>query len=78
MAVNAWISVKDRMPEEKTNWITQNYAEVICAVDFGGVPRRRDVRTYKFGKGHFWHGPQVMDGVVTHWMPLPNPPKEEE
>lgn len=74
---NGWISVKDRLPEEKENWITMDYQQVICCCDFGGDPRRIDVRTYGFGKGHFWHGPQIMDGVVTHWMPIPEPPKEE-
>lgn len=71
-----WIRCEDRMPEEKENWITQDWQKVICCCDFGGDPRRVDVRTYSYGKGHFWHGPQIMDGVVTHWMPLPEPPKE--
>jgi hypothetical protein len=71
-----WISVKDRLPEEKENWITLDYQQVICCCDFGGDPIRIDVRTYGFGKGHFWHGPQIMDGVVTHWQYFPEPPKE--
>ena len=72
-----WISVKNRLPEEKENWITLDWQEVICCCDFGGDPRRVDVRTYSYGKGHFWHhGLQIKDGVVTHWMPLPEPPKE--
>jgi hypothetical protein len=76
--VSEWISVKDRLPEEKENWITRDWQKVICCCDFGGEPRRVDVRTYSYGKGHFWHGPQIMDGVVTHWMPLPEPPKEQK
>jgi hypothetical protein len=75
-AAQQWISVKDRLPEEKENWITLDYQQVICCCDFGGDPIRIDVRTYGFGKGHFWHGPQIMDGVVTHWQYLPEPPKE--
>lgn len=81
--VGKWISVKNRLPEEKVNPITQDFTEVICFCDFGGIPRRTDIRTYKFGKrcwaegGHFWHDGQVMDGVITHWMPLPEPPEEE-
>lgn len=80
--VNGWISVKDRMPIEKENPLTHDFAEVICFCDFGGLPRQTDIRMYKFGKllwetkPHFWHGPQNMDGIVTHWMPLPKPPKE--
>ena len=70
-----WISVKDRLPEEKINEITMDYYHVICCCDFGGLPRRVDVRPYQFGRGHFWHGAGIMDDVVTHWMPLPEPPE---
>ena len=79
-----WISVKDRLPEEKENPLRLDFQEVICFCDFGGVPKRTDVRTYGFGKRHwenephFWHGPTMMDGVVTHWMPMPEPPKGDE
>ena len=78
-----WISVKDRLPEGKTNPVTLDFNEVICFCDFGGAPKRTDVRTYKFGQRlgdtipHFWHGPQIMDDVVTHYQYLPEPPKEE-
>lgn len=81
-ADNGWISVKDRLPETKENPLTMDFQEVICFCDFGGRPKRTDVRTYGFGQRswekepHFWHGPQIMDGVVTNWMPLPEPPKE--
>lgn len=80
--IGGWISVKDRLPIEKENPLTQDFAEVICYCDFGGIPKRTDVRVYKFGKrtwaeeGHFWLGGQCMDGVITHWMPLPEPPEE--
>lgn len=81
--VGEWVSVKDRLPEEKENPLTKDFAEVVCFCDFGGIPKRTDVRTFKFGKrtwseeGHFWDEGQLMDGVVTHWMPLPEPPKED-
>lgn len=71
-----WISVKDRLPEAKVNWITEDWQRVLCCCDFGGDPRRVDVRAYQFADEHFWHGPLIMDSVVTHWMPLPEPPKE--
>ena len=72
-----WISVKGRLPEEKQSEITYDFEYVLCATTFG------DVRPYKFGKPigwkepHFWHGSGLMDKYVTHWMPLPEPPKEE-
>ena len=77
-----WISVEDGLPEEEINPLTMDFKEVLCFCDFGGIPRRTDVRTYKFGKrcvmeeGHFWHEGTPMDEVVTHWMPLPEPPEE--
>ena len=82
--IGGWISVKDRLPIEKENPLTHDFAEVICFCDFGGLPRRTDIRMYKFGKPswetepHFWHGPQNMDGIVTYWMPLPELPKVGE
>lgn len=78
--VDGWISVKDRLPDEKINKYTHDFQEVICTYCFYIKPGLavNDVRVYKFGNGHFWHGLQIMDNVVTHWMPLPEPPKEDK
>lgn len=73
-----WISVNEGLPKEKENPLTHDFQEVLCFCDFGGIPKRTDVRAYKFGNGHFYHGPQVMDGIVTHWQYYPEPPKEGE
>ncbi len=79
--VGGWISVKDRLPEERINPLTQDFQNVICFCEFGGMPKHTDIRVYGFGKRawenepHFWHGPQIIDGVITHWMPLPDTPK---
>lgn len=72
--VGGWVSVKDGLPEEKENPYTKDYQEVLCVLStrFG-----TDVRVYKFGKGHFWNGPQEIDRMISHWMPFPNLPKEE-
>lgn len=71
--IGGWISVKDKLPEEKENPYTQDYQEILCVLKtrFG-----TDVRVYKFGKGHFWNGPQEIDRMISHWMPLPEPPEE--
>ena len=72
-----WISVKDRLPIEKINPLTQDFELVLCATTFG------DVRAYGYGKvkghdkAHFWFGVGIMDEYVTHWMPLPEPPVEK-
>ena len=72
--VGGWISVKNRMPEEKENPYTKDYQEVLCVLKtrFG-----TDVRVYKFGKGHFWNGPKEIDRFISHWMPFPELPKED-
>ena len=67
-----WVSVSERLPEEKISPITHDYTEVVCYTSFG------DVRVYKFGEGHFYKGPGIMDHIVTHWQYLPTPPKAGE
>ena len=72
-----WIPVTERLPEQKINQNTLDFEYVLCATTFG------DVRPYKFGRRigqgepHFWNGAGYVDAYVTHWQPLPEPPKEE-
>ena len=73
-----WISVTERLPEEKINPYTHDFEPIICSTNFG------DVRVYKYGtptgwdEPHFWNGAGIVDWYVTHWMPLPEPPKDGE
>ncbi len=67
---SCWISVKDRLPKEQTSPITRDFYEYPITFQDSDV---RDVRYYKFGNGHWWHGPEVMDEYVTAWMPIPKP-----
>ena len=68
VTVQEWISVDDRLPEEKVNCIV-HYKHDYCDNDgywaigfcfYDGEKFRMDL-SYK----------------VTHWMPMPNPPKGE-
>ena len=68
VTVQEWISVKDRLPEEKVNCIVR-YQHTYC--DNDGY--------WAIGMC-FYDGEKFQPGLaykVTHWMPLPEPPKGE-
>lgn len=54
-----WISVKDRFPE--------NYSRVLVYIE--GKPFEMDCDRLVNSRWVRWNG------YVTHWMPLPEPPK---
>ena len=66
VTVQEWISVKDRLPEDYKQRVM-----VICIGDYPiGYPK---IDTDRYARGHW-----VRYGIyVTHWMPLPEPPKGE-
>ena len=68
VTIQRWISVKERLPERKTIYLV-HYKHAYSDVD-----------------GYWAMGTTFFDGIqfnvgyaykVTHWMPLPEPPKEE-
>ena len=64
-----WISVEDRLPEEKTNCLV-HYKHTYC--DDDGY--------WAIGVS-FYDGIEFQVGLaykVTHWVPLPTPPTEKE
>lgn len=70
-----WIPCSKRLPEEKTNPITQDFYEYQCTFKNKDV---YDVRTYKFGKSHWWHGLSIMDNYVIAWRESPEPYKTKD
>ena len=72
---NGWIPCSERLPEEKINPVTEDYYEYPVIYKNNDVV---DIRYYKFGNGHWYHGFQIMDDYVTAWQPLPEPYKESE
>lgn len=72
---DGWITVEERLPEGRINPITNDFYEYQVTAKFGGYI---DVRHYKFGRGHWWHGPAIVDKYVIAWQPIPEPyePKE--
>ena len=68
VTVQEWISVDDRLPEEKVNCIV-HYKHAYCDND-----------DYWAIGICFYDGEKFQIGLaykVTHWMPLPEPPKGE-
>ena len=77
-APGEWISVKDRLPEEEDyylTWVIDNGASYYFEVQkFDKMPR-----TLKEMYGNcitHWEKSLWDDRIVTHWMKLPNPPKD--
>ena len=62
--MSEWISVKDRMPEEGVDVLV--YGE-ICH-------NKKGIEVDFVKNGDF----VACDEDVTHWMPLPEPPKEND
>lgn len=62
--MNNWISVKDRLPKENDRVLT--YSPNMASSDIGGI-------SIQWG----WCCKTKVNDI-THWMPLPEPPKEVE
>ena len=68
VTVQEWISVKDRLPGKNVNCIV-HYRHAYCDTDgyFAIGCCRYDGEQFQIGLAY----------KVTHWMPLPEPPKGE-
>lgn len=61
-----WISITERMPDTGES--------VICYAN-GYIPRV--VTGWHDAQHKMWHLDCDINRIITHWMPLPKPPKEE-
>ncbi len=59
-----WIACKERLPEEKTNPVTDDFYEYEVTFKQGDVI---DIRHYKFGRGHWWNYGMLSDDCVIAW-----------
>ena len=62
---DGWISVKDRLPE------LHSLGMSLDVLTIAGI--KMSVKSYDWELGRWNGSPHV---TVTHWMPLPNPPKQ--
>ena len=84
-----WISVRDRLPEERDSIFARFYGtekwkagmfrtasdDVIACVEYEDGSRLVKVLHTISGE---WHMSGIPGGgIVTHWMPLPEPPERE-
>lgn len=71
---DGWIPVEERLPEKKVNPVSQDFYEYQVTAKFGDV---KDVRHYKYGNGHWWNGPGIVDQYVVAWKDNPDPYRPE-
>lgn len=75
-----WVSVKDRMPEDDLPKNSKRkMIRCLVATDKGTVKpcvRQRWEMCYNAGLSP-WTWNKNLHANPTHWMPLPDPPKEE-
>jgi hypothetical protein len=70
--VNGWISVKDRLPEEDVT--------VLAFINYS-IDDAKLLRVVSGAyRGRLWLCGQDIysERFITHWMPLPEPPKEDK
>ena len=67
-----WISVEDRLPEDDS-WILLVAAGHVAFGIYKRISRYDNTKVFKDPN---WC--EFRKGSVTHWMPLPEPPKDSE
>ena len=85
VTVQEWISVKDRLPEEDGYYLAfvqGYYAKCVRTLNFAKDGRKVDEFDFDDGSKNVWYRYDSEYGYVTvedvtHWMPLPQPPKGE-
>ena len=70
-----WISVKERLPE-----VGEGYAVVVSGKPCRNVTLDNAIEMAAYDQDEGWileMWPEWTNANITHWMPLPEPPKEE-
>lgn len=73
--MSEWIKIEDRLPDNVGEYI-------VCAQYAERIRYRQIVTLAKYGLNEWiWYENGIewdISGIVTHWMPLPEPPRMEE
>ncbi len=78
VTVQEWISVKDRLADNKEHdWVLAQVVEDNGYMHIPKVMEYRQLRNDWFEETYGWLSEHNGLFSVTHWMPLPNPPKGE-
>ena len=78
VTVQEWISVKDRLPDNKEyDWVLAQVVEDNGFMHIPTVMEYRQSRNDWFEETYGWLSEHNGAFTVTHWMPLPLPPKGE-
>ena len=78
-----WISVDERLPEKSGQYLTYEDWGYGCSIDMAyWTDSYRDKREVEMYGRALWYRYDSEYGdyeirCITHWMPLPEPPKEE-
>ncbi len=80
---NEWISVKDRLPKDKQECFVygklehQEVFDIHKAIFHFNIEVDDEINKNRYYESQFWEYEWAYDfEIVTHWMPLPLPPKE--
>ena len=78
VTVQEWISVKDRLPDSNGQYIVTACDEGCSAGEGIWYDTVVVIAEYYDGSWTWFEGGSEYDlsGIVTHWMPLPEPPEE--
>lgn len=73
-----WISVIERLPKTRKSILGKKSSKVIVAFRFNDGAQGTDTAHTLNREWVFEDHITVVPRTVTHWMPLPEPPKEEQ
>ena len=74
--MNEWISVKERLPDEGEGYV----AAVVSGKPRRNVTLDNAIELAEYDRNEGWileMWPEWTNANITHWQPLPEPPKEE-